>query len=138
MLSPADTESSQLYKDFVLISEFSELEGPLPLAIVSHSTYIDLKHYTDNPTSIADELRHMGLESFDFNAFVLRVVSVDRSSEYEHIDPEFLLFTDSPCSFSIPDDTQVYFTDSEHKFFAFVWYLFIFMCAYKKTYILLM
>jgi hypothetical protein len=25
-----------------------------------------------------------------------------------------------PCLFSIPDDTQVYFTDSEHKFFAFV------------------
>lgn len=32
------------------------------------------------------------------------------------------LFADSatPCAFSIPDDTQVYFTDSEHQFFAFV------------------
>jgi hypothetical protein len=32
------------------------------------------------------------------------------------------LFEESqaPCMFSIPDDTQVYFTDSEHKFFAFV------------------
>jgi hypothetical protein len=49
---------------------------------------------------------------------------------YRQIDEELLepstpssIFADEsppPCIFSIPDDTQVYFTDSEHKFFAFV------------------
>lgn len=47
---------------------------------------------------------------------------------YRQIDEETIepltpssIFADSPpCTFSIPDDTQVYFTDSEHKFFAFV------------------
>ncbi|KAI9356109.1 hypothetical protein BD770DRAFT_110143 [Pilaira anomala] len=47
VLSPAEPNSAQSYRDFVLISEFSELEGPLPLAVVSNSSYIDLKHYTD-------------------------------------------------------------------------------------------
>lgn len=138
MSSSAANESSQLYRDFVLISEFSELEGPLPLAVVSNTTYIDLKHYTDHPNHqpLRDELKKIGLDDFDFNAFVLRVVSVDRSSEYEQMDSEVFLtepltpssiFADSagtPSSsshFSIPDDTQVYFTDSEYKFFAFVW-----------------
>lgn len=97
VLSPADPNSSTLYRDFVLISEFSELEGPLPLAVVAKSSYIDLKHYTDlgrhrqeeegsSPdfarSSLEQELKKIGLEYFDFNAFVLRVVSVDRSSEY--------------------------------------------------------
>lgn len=133
MSSSAANESSQLYRDFVLISEFSELEGPLPLAVVSNTSYIDLKHYTEHPNNqpLRDELKKIGLDDFDFNAFVLRVVSVDRSSEYEQIDSETLMepltpssiFADSAPSsnFSIPDDTQVYFTDSEYNFFAFVW-----------------
>ncbi|KAL0140772.1 hypothetical protein V8B55DRAFT_1510347 [Mucor lusitanicus] len=55
-----------------------------------------------------------------FNSFVLRVVSVDRSTEYEQIDEETKeqqapmtpssLFEESqaPCLFSIPDDTQTH------------------------------
>lgn len=84
VLSPNENASVP-YRDFVLISEFSELEGPLPLAIVTEATYIDLKHYTNTITdeSLQQELKKLGLESFDFNSFVLRVVSVDRSTEYE-------------------------------------------------------
>jgi len=85
-VSPTDDQSATApYRDFVLISEFSELEGPLPLAVVTETTYIDLKHYTNTVTdeSLQEELKKIGLESFDFNSFVLRVVSVDRSTEYE-------------------------------------------------------
>ncbi|KAG2202281.1 hypothetical protein INT47_010729, partial [Mucor saturninus] len=121
------------FRDFVLISEFSELEGPLPLAIVTDTAYIDLKFYTEtpSPSSPSKDLATLGLDTFDFNAFVLRVVSVDRSSEYEQMDEPLTpssLFADSatPCAFSIPDDTQVYFTDSEHKFFAFTHHLTLF------------
>ncbi|KAL9553174.1 hypothetical protein PS6_004065 [Mucor atramentarius] len=140
VVSPTDDQSATApYRDFVLISEFSELEGPLPLAIVTETTYIDLKHYTNTVTdeSLQEELKKIGLESFDFNSFVLRVVSVDRSTEYEQIDEDSKeqspmtpssLFEESqaPCLFSIPDDTQVYFTDSEHKFFAFTHHLTLF------------
>ncbi|KAL9557180.1 hypothetical protein MBANPS3_001522 [Mucor bainieri] len=143
VLSPAadDNDSATTpYRDFVLISEFSELEGPLPLAVVTEATYIDLKHYTNTVTdeALQHDLKKIGLESFDFNSFVLRVVSVDRSTEYEQIDEESKeqqapmtpssLFEESqtPCLFSIPDDTQVYFTDSEHKFFAFTHHLTLF------------
>ena len=75
--------------------------------------------------SAQKDLEAMGLTSFDFNAFVLRVVSVDRSSECEQLDmgeamTPSSVFAESPYLFSIPDDTQVYFTDSEHEFFAFV------------------
>ncbi|KAI9269641.1 hypothetical protein EDC94DRAFT_599500 [Helicostylum pulchrum] len=137
VLPPAEPNTTQSYRDFVLISEFSELEGPLPLAVVANSSYIDLKHYTEkqcpnNPH--LKELSKIGLESFDFNAFVLRVVSVDRSTEYEQIDqdliepltPSSVLADSPPYTFSIPDDTQVYFTDSEHKFFAFTHHLTLF------------
>jgi hypothetical protein len=57
----------------------------LPLAIVTEATYIDLKHYTNAITDepLQKELKKLSLESFDFNSFVLRVVSVDRSTEYE-------------------------------------------------------
>ncbi|CAO0789538.1 unnamed protein product [Mucor circinelloides] len=140
VVSPTDDQSATApYRDFVLISEFSELEGPLPLAVVTETTYIDLKHYTNTVTdeSLQEELKKIGLESFDFNSFVLRVVSVDRSTEYEQIDEDSKeqspmtpssLFEESqaPCLFSIPDDTQVYFTDSEHKFFAFTHHLTLF------------
>jgi hypothetical protein len=90
VLSP-QSQTTVSYRDFVLISEFSELEGPLPLAIVADSAYIDLKHYTHKQStavtsetrSLEEDLKKIGLDSFDFNAFVLRVVSVDRSTEYE-------------------------------------------------------
>ncbi|CEP17642.1 hypothetical protein [Parasitella parasitica] len=139
VLPPADQNPSVSYRDFVLISEFSELEGPLPLAVVTEANYIDLKHYTNaaSDESLRRELQKLGLESFDFNSFVLRVVSVDRSTEYEQIDEDMkvpspmtpsALFEEfqAPCLFSIPDDTQVYFTDSEHKFFAFTHHLTLF------------
>ncbi|KAI8647469.1 hypothetical protein BD408DRAFT_408611 [Parasitella parasitica] len=139
VLPPTDENASVPYRDFVLISEFSELEGPLPLAIVTGATYIDLKHYINAVVdeSLQRELQKLGLESFDFNSFVLRVVSVDRSTEYEQIDEDLkepspmtpsVLFEESqaPCPFSIPDDTQVYFTDSEHNFFAFTHHLTLF------------
>lgn len=38
----------------------------------------------------------------------------------EPLTPSSVLADSPPYTFSIPDDTQVYFTDSEHKFFAFV------------------
>lgn len=71
MLSPTN---ECFYKDFVLISEFSEIEGPLPLVIISGDEYIDLKQLSSE-----QELKRLGLNSFDLNAFVLRVVSVDRT-----------------------------------------------------------
>lgn len=46
----------------------------------------------------------------------------------EPVTPSSLFADESatpPCLFSIPDDTQVYFTDSEHKFFAFVSFSFL-------------
>lgn len=61
----------RLYNDFVLVSEFSELEGPLPLVIISQDECIDLKQD-------ASKLKTLGLQNFDLNAFALRVVSVDR------------------------------------------------------------
>ncbi|KAI8351210.1 hypothetical protein EDC96DRAFT_518900 [Choanephora cucurbitarum] len=120
------TSTSISHKDFVLISEFSELEGPLPLAVVTGTTYLDLKQYDSKQDSIfiEKELEHLGLESFDFNAFVLRVVSVDRSSEIEQLTTS--LSEESSSLFLIPDDTQIYFTDSEHKFFAFTHHLTLF------------
>ncbi|KAG1226017.1 hypothetical protein G6F35_003104 [Rhizopus arrhizus] len=102
------------YKDFVLISEFSEIEGPLPLVIISGDEYIDLKQHSSE-----QELKRLGLNSFDFNAFVLRVVSVDRTDQ--SIEP-----CHSPIAFSIPDDSQVYFTDNEHQFSAFTHHLTLF------------
>ncbi|KAG2235710.1 hypothetical protein INT48_009125 [Thamnidium elegans] len=130
VLQPAEPNTTQSYRDFVLISEFSELEGPLPLAVVANSSYIDLKHYTEkqcpnNPH--LKELSKIGLDSFDFNAFVLRVVSVDRNQDLiEPLTPSSVLADSPPNTFSIPDDTQVYFTDSEHKFFAFTHHLTLF------------
>ncbi|KAI9469866.1 MAG: hypothetical protein EXX96DRAFT_623462 [Benjaminiella poitrasii] len=137
---PSGENENKPYRDFVLISEFSELEGPLPLAIVTESTYINLKHHTNSSThvnSLEEQLKKLDLDSFDFNAFVLRVVSVDRSTEFEQIDEvlletstttSFSVFEDATTSslFSIPDDTQVYFTDSEHNFFAFTHHLTLF------------
>ncbi|KAI8376919.1 hypothetical protein BD560DRAFT_422213 [Blakeslea trispora] len=116
------------HKDFVLISEFSELEGPLPLAVVTGTNYLDLKQSTNKEDSayVEKELEQLGLGSFDFNAFVLRVVSVDRSSELEK--DRMALSEESMQStlFLIPDDTQIYFTDSEHQFFAFTHHLTLF------------
>ncbi|KAI9268135.1 hypothetical protein BDA99DRAFT_504939 [Phascolomyces articulosus] len=104
-------------QDFILISEFSELEGPLPLAVVSEHVYFDLK----DPDFDTDGLSKLGLEQFDFNAFVLRIVSVDQTSEqFEHPD------LDATNMFSIPDDTQVYTTDAENQFFAFTHHLALF------------
>lgn len=65
-------------KDFILISEFSELEGPLALAVVAASTYIDLK---EEPHLLDKQLQQLDLDEFDFNAFALRVVSVDQTAE---------------------------------------------------------
>lgn len=65
-------------KDFILISEFSELEGPLALAVVAASTYIDLK---EEQHLLDKQLQQLDLDEFDFNAFALRVVSVDQTAE---------------------------------------------------------
>jgi hypothetical protein len=90
--------SQQGYRDFVLISEFSEMEGPVPLAVVSESTYVDLKEYTAPSASSSEQgqqqqqqakhrlqmeadLHTLGLDRFDFNAFALRVVSTDRGAD---------------------------------------------------------
>ncbi|RCH93984.1 hypothetical protein CU097_005718 [Rhizopus azygosporus] len=97
-----------LYDDFVLVSEFSELEGPLPLVIISQDDCIDLKQD-------ASKLKTLGLQNFDLNAFALRVVSVDRGPGEEKSE-----------TFSIPDDTQVYFTDTEHQYSAFTHHLTLF------------
>lgn len=60
----------------------------MPLAVVAKSAYIDLKFYTESQCPNhphLQELKNIGLNAFDFNAFVLRVVSVDRSTEYESV-----------------------------------------------------
>ncbi|KAI9496964.1 hypothetical protein BDB00DRAFT_47792 [Zychaea mexicana] len=109
-------------QDFILISEFSELEGPLPLAVVSEHFYFDLKDQERNTRRREEALHELGLQDFDFNAFVLRIVSVDQTSdEFEHPDLEA-----TAGMFSIPDDTQVYTTDAENQFFAFTHHLALF------------
>ncbi|KAI8331032.1 hypothetical protein BC941DRAFT_517810 [Chlamydoabsidia padenii] len=186
--------SQQGYRDFVLISEFSEMEGPVPLAVVSESTYVDLKEYTapttsssnvnstTSPSSSSEQRRQMetdlhalGLDRFDFNAFALRVVSTDRGADcYDQANldksnpslinntpatPSSLLDQtteknshhrgiqqDDPDTgnkhnddnnssssnnttqsiFSIPDDTQVYFNDSDLKLYSFTHHLTLF------------
>ncbi|ORX55824.1 hypothetical protein DM01DRAFT_1335202 [Hesseltinella vesiculosa] len=128
--------SQQGYRDFVLISEFSELEGPLPLAVVSESCYVDLKMHGDDLGQ--EKLETLGLERFDFNAFALRVVSTDRGVDFQDVSalnksddlqtPSELLSQQETAkgAFSIPDDTQVYFEDSDLKFFAFTHHLTLF------------
>lgn len=71
--SPTDNVPTQQRRDFVLISEFSELEGPLPLAVVAEDIYIDFK---EKP----EALKELGLDQFDFNTLVLRIVSVDQTT----------------------------------------------------------
>jgi hypothetical protein len=78
--------------DFVLLSEFSEMHGPLPLAVVIEDACLDLEvinmkkgpSSTDEvslPKDAQSFLTKIGIEHFDLNSFVLRIVSVDRSSE---------------------------------------------------------
>lgn len=78
--------------DFVLLSEFSEMQGPLPLAIVIEDACLDLEvvNMKKDPLSTSQNtlpddarsfLAKIGIEKFDLNSFVLRIVSVDRSSE---------------------------------------------------------
>lgn len=68
------------------------MEGPVPLAVVSESTYVDLKEYTAPSSSSSEQqakhrlqmeadLHTLGLDRFDFNAFALRVVSTDRGAD---------------------------------------------------------
>ncbi|KAI9319769.1 hypothetical protein BX666DRAFT_1916064 [Dichotomocladium elegans] len=109
-----------LPQDFILICEFSELEGPLPLAVVAASTYVDLK---GNQQSVPNDLEKLGLQTFDFNAFALRVVCVDQTAE--QLDPSDELET-SMKMFSIPDDTQLYTTDTENNIYAFTHHLTLF------------
>ncbi|KAI9262754.1 hypothetical protein BY458DRAFT_540765 [Sporodiniella umbellata] len=107
LLSPEKTP----FDDFVLLSEFSEIEGPLPLLIIIQNTCIDLKQ-----SGWEMQVKQAGLETFDLNAFVLRVVSVDRTTTEN----------EQQGTFSIPDDSQVYFTDKEQQFSAFTHHLTLF------------
>ncbi|KAI9013389.1 hypothetical protein CLU79DRAFT_769125 [Phycomyces nitens] len=130
------SDSSHDYRDFVLISEFSELEGPLPLAVVTESIYLDLKHGYAKTTSnevvlpgLDDHLSALGLSHFDFHAFALRVVSIDRGADDIQDEAAFLFDSESAdpgCIFSIPDDTQVYSTDVDQRFYAFTHHLTLF------------
>lgn len=78
--------------DFVLLSEFSEMQGPLPLAVVVEDACLDLEVINVKNETIANDehsypedaksfLAKIGIKKFDLNSFVLRIVSVDRSSE---------------------------------------------------------
>ncbi|KAJ8661640.1 hypothetical protein O0I10_002447 [Lichtheimia ornata] len=115
-------------KDFILISEFSELEGPLALAVVAASTYIDLK---EEQHLLDKQLQQLDLDEFDFNAFALRVVSVDQTAEQlddgddDHHDG-IAKEDEVARTFSIPDDTQVYTTDSKNHCYAFTHHLTLF------------
>ncbi|KAF7724142.1 Guanine nucleotide exchange protein smcr8 [Apophysomyces ossiformis] len=129
-------------RDFVLICEFSEMEGPLPLAVVTDSAYLDLKHYGTPEVNLTlmHELSTMGLARFNFNALALRVVSADRGVDEQFGFENGGNFHDistaqqlqgegknaNPWMFSIPDDTQMYFTDPENKFFIFTHHLTLF------------
>jgi len=81
--------------DFVLLSEFSEMQGPLPLAVVIEDACLDLevinvknestaKTEQGFPDDAKSFLAKIGIEKFDLNSFVLRIVSVDRSSEQRY------------------------------------------------------
>ncbi|KAI7877758.1 hypothetical protein K492DRAFT_238944 [Lichtheimia hyalospora FSU 10163] len=114
-------------KDFILISEFSELEGPLALAVVAASTYIDLK---EEQHLLDKQLEQLDLDEFDFNAFALRVVSVDQTAEQlgdnDDDDNGIAKEEEVARTFSIPDDTQVYTTDSNNHCYAFTHHLTLF------------
>lgn len=71
--SLTDNVPTRQRRDFVLISEFSELEGPLPLAVVADDIYVDFKEKSE-------ALKELGLDEFDFNTLVLRIVSVDQTT----------------------------------------------------------
>ncbi|KAI8393519.1 uncharacterized protein BYT42DRAFT_551331 [Radiomyces spectabilis] len=124
----------------------------MALAVVTNNTYLDLKYYTSKATvdhaakaELQKDLEALGLDLFDFNAFVMRVVSVDHSPDSEYdlshdhgnkqaskegdsafVSNDTTYPTSNPYMFSVPDDTQVYFTDSEHIFFAFTHHLTLF------------
>ncbi|KAJ2955823.1 hypothetical protein NQZ79_g8237 [Umbelopsis isabellina] len=142
--------------DFVLLSEFSEMQGPLPLAVVIEDACLDLEVINVKNETIANDehsypedaksfLAKIGIKKFDLNSFVLRIVSVDRSSEQRRSfdDDNFIPPNQSPsvdpndsftfetaagdtAPFRIPEDAQIYSYDSEGKFYSFTQYLTLF------------
>ncbi|KAM3588725.1 hypothetical protein VKS41_001163 [Umbelopsis sp. WA50703] len=141
--------------DFVLLSEFSEMQGPLPLAVVIEDACLDLEVINVKNETIANDnrsypedaksfLAKIGIKKFDLNSFVLRIVSVDRSSEQRSFDDDnlepqhhspsadpsdsFVLetATGDTAPFRIPEDAQIYSYDSEGKFYSFTQYLTLF------------
>ncbi|KAI8576039.1 hypothetical protein K450DRAFT_258600 [Umbelopsis ramanniana AG] len=132
------------------------MQGPLPLAVIIEDACLDLETINmKKESSSANEaplpkdaqsfLSKIGIEHFDLNSFVLRIVSVDRSSEQRrsfdddaiaspHQSPSIDLAdstTLEPNSgdttpFRIPEDAQIYSYDSEGKFYSFTQYLTLF------------
>ncbi|KAI9290127.1 hypothetical protein BC943DRAFT_7061 [Umbelopsis sp. AD052] len=132
------------------------MQGPLPLAVIIEDACLDLEtiNMKKDPSSANDVplpkdaqsfLSKIGIEQFDLNSFVLRIVSVDRSSEQRrsfdddaiaspHQSPSIDLADSATLEpnpvdttpFRIPEDAQIYSYDSEGKFYSFTQYLTLF------------
>ncbi|KAG0030054.1 hypothetical protein BGZ82_007604 [Podila clonocystis] len=115
--------------DFVLISEFSEVEGPravmtIPDNIVdlTRDSYASnkqrqetspgksqLQHMQDlSDTTLSPESAQDREDMFDIHEFVLRITSVDQQAR------------EASGSFHIPEDIEVHISDSEKSYWAYV------------------
>ncbi|KAL1922102.1 uncharacterized protein VTP21DRAFT_10744 [Calcarisporiella thermophila] len=114
------TRKSQRWKDFILVAEFSEIEGPVPVLTIPEGAVNLGRQSTSNGAgepkteegskeSIAESV-----DQFDVNAFVLRIVSVNHDNQ------------GLGEAFRIPEDTQVYVVDSECNFYAYVHHFILF------------
>jgi hypothetical protein len=86
-------------RDFVLISEFSELEGPVPLVVMPEG----------------------GEGKFNINDFVLRIMAVDYQNKGNDLGIVFLVCDLLTCLLaSFSEDTQVVLSEDKESAFAYV------------------
>ncbi|KAG0364683.1 hypothetical protein BGZ54_007265 [Gamsiella multidivaricata] len=124
------TKKSADLPDFVLISEFSEMEGPRAVMTIPDNI-VDLtrdsyssqkqraqepstKHSQDASDASSSTLAAEGSgfpdseDQFDIHEFVLRITSVDQQAR------------ESSGSFHIPEDIEVHISDTEKGYWAYV------------------
>ncbi|KAG0264864.1 Guanine nucleotide exchange protein smcr8 [Actinomortierella ambigua] len=115
--------STSIESDFVLIAEFSEIEGPravmtIPDNIIDltfdsfaaakqkENTSLDAGAATSS--SARDQQQQQRQRAFDVHEYVLRITSVDHQSR------------EMSDSFHIPEDIEVYICESEQQYWAYV------------------
>ncbi|KAF9350739.1 hypothetical protein BGX34_001018 [Mortierella sp. NVP85] len=128
--------------DFVLISEFSEMEGPKAVMTIPDNI-VDLtrdpfsmrkqraqessgRHPQDSSDTSISTLTPESVHSpnvedpFDVHEFVLRITSVDQQARETTTSESPILHPDRSGTFHIPEDIEVYLCDAEKGYWAYV------------------